>query len=125
MIGYSPKLPLARDTNDGLYGMNKTAAESIRQDLKMLLLTNPGERMMIPDYGVGLRKILFEQNILDTRSYLIDRINQQIKNYMNFLFIQDLVVDFNNSDENSVSVTIYYNIPYITNTQEMILDLQR
>ena len=41
MQGYSPKLPLQIDEIDGVYLMNKTPIESIKQNLKMLLLTNP------------------------------------------------------------------------------------
>ena len=32
----------------------------IKGQLTQLLLTNPGERVMLPDYGVGLRQYLFE-----------------------------------------------------------------
>lgn len=123
MIGYSPKLPLSRDSSEGLYGMNKTATESIKQDLKMLVLTNPGERMMNPDYGVGIKQILFELDTGDTSSFLIDRINQQVKNYMNFLEIIDLSVQTDTSNENSINVTIYYRVPYITGAQQLDINL--
>ena len=60
--GLSPKLPLTYDESEG-YRMNKKFAEMVLQNLKMLLLTNPGERIMEPDFGVGLKRYLFEQNI--------------------------------------------------------------
>ena len=63
MQGYSPKLPLVFDkTEDGPYGLNKTILETIKQNLKMLLLTNPGERIMNSDFGVGVRVFLFQQD---------------------------------------------------------------
>lgn len=34
--------------------------DSLRADLLSLLLTNPGERVMLPTYGVALRKLIFE-----------------------------------------------------------------
>lgn len=34
----------------------------IRADLIQLLLTNPGERVMLPAYGTALRKLVFEPN---------------------------------------------------------------
>lgn len=37
-------------------------AEQIKSDLLSLLLTNPGERVMLPNYGVNLRQFLFEPN---------------------------------------------------------------
>lgn len=34
----------------------------IRSDLLVLLMTNPGERVMLPEFGTPLRKLIFEQN---------------------------------------------------------------
>lgn len=36
--------------------------EQLKSDLLILLLTNPGERVMMPDYGTPLRQLLFEPN---------------------------------------------------------------
>ena len=60
-FGLSPKLPLRLDPSDG-YQLTKTYKEMVKQNLKMLILTAPGERMMDPVFGVGLRNFLFEQN---------------------------------------------------------------
>ena len=65
--GISPKLPLIPDDVDGPYGLNKTLTESIKQNFRNLMLTIPGERIMIPDFGVGLPRYLFEnQNNLNS-----------------------------------------------------------
>ena len=61
-VGYSPKLPLQYDSIDGYYKLNKTLHEVMKQNIKMVVLTSPGERMMQPDFGVGLRNYLFEQD---------------------------------------------------------------
>jgi phage baseplate assembly protein W len=36
--------------------------DQIKSDMLILLLTNPRERVMLPDFGTPLRKLLFEQN---------------------------------------------------------------
>jgi phage baseplate assembly protein W len=54
MSSLGVKLPLARDASDG-YGMIKSFKTMIRQNFKMLLLTSPGERIMEPNFGVGLK----------------------------------------------------------------------
>lgn len=36
--------------------------DQIKSDMLVLLLTNPKERVMLPDFGTPLRKLLFEQN---------------------------------------------------------------
>ena len=56
MSSISPSLPLSLDEQDG-YKMNKELVKAIQQNIKMLLLTVPGERVMDPDFGVGLKTI--------------------------------------------------------------------
>jgi phage baseplate assembly protein W len=40
----------------------KNGVDQIKADMLQLLLTNPGERVMLADYGVPLRKLIFEPN---------------------------------------------------------------
>lgn len=40
----------------------KSGTDQIKADLLQLLLTNPGERVMLPDYGTPLRTLIFEPN---------------------------------------------------------------
>lgn len=53
--------------------------DSIKADLLALLLTNPKERVMLPTYGTGLRKLLFEPNdpfvVEEARELIINAIN--------------------------------------------------
>lgn len=47
---------------------NSSNVDQIKADLLQLLLTNPGERVMLPEFGTPLRKLIFEPNdsILET-----------------------------------------------------------
>ena len=58
--GISPRIPLVYDQTDGPYQLNKTLKETFRQNLRMLLLTMPGERIMVPEFGVGIYGFLFD-----------------------------------------------------------------
>lgn len=44
------------------YWYSQSGVSTIKSDLLQLLLTNPGERVMLPEYGTALRKLLFEPN---------------------------------------------------------------
>ena len=59
--GISVKLPLTYNSFDGPYTLNKKTKEAVRQNFKNLVLTAPGERVMDPQFGVGMRNFLFEQ----------------------------------------------------------------
>ena len=60
MNGIGPELPLSRDEKHGVYSLIVSYREEVKQNFKNLLLTSPGERMMNPDFGVGMRRYLFE-----------------------------------------------------------------
>ena len=129
MNGHSAKLPLSKDNTDGLYGMNKTAEESIKQNFKMLLLTNPGERIMLPEYGVGLRQILFEQNTEDTKGIIVTRINEQVRRYLNVVSVGQIIItdgtenDVSSDLSNLINVKIYFSIPFLGVNDELNIDL--
>ncbi len=40
----------------------KNGIDQIKADLLQLLLTNPGERVMLPEFGTPLRRLFFEPN---------------------------------------------------------------
>ena len=58
-IKYAPKLPLELDSDNNFIKIDDIL-QNVRQKLKMLVLTNPGEKLMDPEFGVGIRKYLFE-----------------------------------------------------------------
>ena len=95
--GLSPKLPMSLHPADG-YRLTKTYKEMVKQNMRMLILTAPGERMMDPMFGVGLRNFLFEQNHAKTWGTIEGRINSQVKKYMPFVKV--LKVDFKPQDDN-------------------------
>jgi len=57
-----------------------TIKEQVKSNLINLLLTDKGERVNEPDFGVGLRRLLFESNV-DLES-LKENINKQITRYI-------------------------------------------
>lgn len=129
MFGYSAKLPLKQDQIDGLYSLNKTLEETIKQNFKMLLLTNPGERVMLPDYGVGLRQMLFDQSGEVIKEKIISKITSQLDKYLSIINLIGIEVNDgleNNPTENlsnTLNVRIYYNIPYLNVNDELNMDL--
>ena len=127
MPNYSPALPLTLDKADG-YKMNKSIKDVVKQNFMMLLLTAPGERIMMPNFGVGLRRFLFEP--LDRQQFarVERRIMEQVSIYMPFLTIVD--VQFLTEDEapnissNTLSVSVKYSIPSVNTIDEINLKLE-
>jgi phage baseplate assembly protein W len=114
-FGYSAVLPLQKDDADGFYVLTKTIAQNIKQNFKNLLLTAPGERVMLPNFGVGLKEFLFRNNSFELQNDISDRVNSQVKLYMPFLdvdkiefFEEETVI---NNFKNTLSIKIFYSVP--------------
>tara|TARA_R110000824_G_scaffold170181_5_gene347493 strand:+ start:22686 stop:23165 length:480 start_codon:yes stop_codon:yes gene_type:complete len=97
--GIAPRLPMHRDSEAGI-ALTQTISENTRQNLKMLLLTSPGERIMHIDYGVGIRRMLFEPKSKVVR-LLNSRIRSQVKTYMPYITITAL--EIHTEDEGNLS----------------------
>jgi len=112
--GYSPKLPLQHSDEDG-QKLTKTAREAIKQNLKMVILTAPGERVMDPAFGVGLRRYLFRPLIPSTFETIATSIRSQITKYMPFVNFRGINIETADQDQslgnNGIRITVSYAIP--------------
>jgi len=84
----------------------QTLKEQVKSNLINLLLTEPGERVNEPNFGVGLKGLLFEQN--PNVELLKEKINTQIQFYIPTISLSDVNVNFEN-DEYLLYIIISYN----------------
>ena len=109
MPGLSPKLPVTKDPVDG-FSLTKNYKEMIHQNFKNLILTSPGERIMDPNFGVGLRGYLFQQMTPLVFGDIEERIVQQVSTYLPFVEVLDILFSPEEDGEfiNSLAVRIEY-----------------
>lgn len=115
MASIAVKLPLVKSEIDG-FAMLKTIRSTAKQNFKMLLLTVPGERVMDPLYGVGLKRYLFQNFTQITFSEIDTKIREQVLIYMPALQIDEIQFSGSDFDSNSLVVRISYYLPAIANT---------
>ena len=85
----------------------------VEQNIKMVLLTNPGERIFDASFGVGLRRYLFltQQQIengipgSDGIAPLRNAIISQINNYIPYITVRNLELSY---DQHVLSVKFEY-----------------
>ena len=117
--GISVALPLRIDPIDGAYGLNKNVIQVASQNLKMIVLTSPGERIMHPQFGVGIRRYLFEQNSQFTLDEIKNKITQQVATYLPYINLLTVNVESpdipgglpGEKDESAVLIKIKYSVP--------------
>ncbi|GAB4275697.1 MAG: hypothetical protein Kow0092_31340 [Deferrisomatales bacterium] len=69
-----PLLPVPVDGSLGYPSLE----ESVRQGIRVVLLTRPGEQLMRPEFGAGLDRFLHEPNTLATRRRIRDAIQEAL-----------------------------------------------
>jgi phage baseplate assembly protein W len=112
MQGISVQLPLFYGANDGPYKLNKDLGQVVRQNLKNLLLTSPGERVMVPTFGAGLHEVLFQNKGDQLYNELNSRIYSQTKRWMPFIILESVEFrdssTFANMAPNELSIIITF-----------------
>jgi|TARA_A100001515_G_scaffold22705_1_gene17423 phage baseplate assembly protein W len=130
--GLSPKLPLNIDEING-YALNQNFKEVARQNLKMVILTSPGERIMIPEFGVGIRNYLFENVNTSTFNTIRQRIINQVASYLPYITIRNIEFTSERNDgisgvepssnSNYVNIQIRYSVPSMFISDTLILQI--
>ena len=112
--GFGPSLPLTRSDEDGHYSLHKTVAAEIKEDFKTLLKTNPGERVMDANFGIGIRRFLFEPNLEQTWANIDSRIRSQVKTYIPAIRINSIKFissdNFEGVHDNNLGIRIDFTI---------------
>ena len=107
----SPKLPLNRNSITG-YVLIDDYVTLVKQNFKNLLLTVPGERMMNPNFGIGLRRFLFENDDPLVYDAVAERIYEQVKKYLPYIQINDVIFNSSAADSSLPPNTMYVRVEY-------------
>ena len=117
-------LPFTRDNKTGWFDQSFTTLEAAKSNLKNLLLTMKGERLMQPNFGTDLMKLVFEQD----DGTLQDRIRETIIDAVDFWlpYLKLNTVEVNNSVEtddmnfNRFNVKLVFSIKNVPDKFETI-----
>tara|TARA_R100000808_G_C2152081_1_gene161368 strand:+ start:2267 stop:2674 length:408 start_codon:yes stop_codon:yes gene_type:complete len=82
----------------------------IKQNFKNLILTIPGERVMDPDFGVGIQRFLFEAAPVFASSDIQSELALKTQKYLPFVNIDNVLVEQTEEDHTLV-VRIFYSVP--------------
>jgi phage baseplate assembly protein W len=126
MAGITPKLPLFIDGINGI-ALITDYKELVKQNFKNLLFTIPGERVMDADFGVGLKRYLFELDNPGLHGRIAGRIRQQVEKYLPYVTIDDVIFstfDTNPAlDPNFLGVAVEYTIVPLDDVDKLELTL--
>lgn len=94
--------------------------EDIRESLRILLSTRPGERVMQPDYGCGLHAMVFENLDESTVTELKDTVERAILFYESRITLEGIDVNTEDELEGRLKIQLNYTVRK-TNTRSNIV----
>lgn len=100
--------------NNGFFAVTYTTKEQVKSDLKNLILTNRGERLMQPEFGCNLRQAIFEQIGPETYDYIRNEIETAISVWLPYIIVDnvDVTSDATSKDNNRINVRLDYTLAY-------------
>jgi hypothetical protein len=99
-------------SGNSVFGSTYTTQEQVISNLKNLLLTRKGERLMQPNFGTNIYDTLFENNTEDVRSLLKKTITKDINVWLPYITVNDIKISTSN-DMHQLTIAIHFQITNI------------
>jgi phage baseplate assembly protein W len=103
-ISFPPRLGA-----DGRWAWSQ-GEQNIREAIRVILLTEFRERMMLPEFGGNLQRYLFEPNTVTTRHAIAERVEKALAAWEPRLRIEEVEVEPMPDDPEAALVTIIYRL---------------
>ncbi len=99
--------------NNGMFNQAFSSFEQAKSNLKNLLLTNKGERILQPNFGTNLRELLFEQltdGVLEEK--LETAITDSINFWLPYIDVEEIEVDMSDEmkDTNTAGIRLKFSV---------------
>jgi phage baseplate assembly protein W len=107
---YAIGLALPIQITNVAFKQNYTEIEQLKSNIKNLLLTKRGERLMNPLFGAGVETVLFEPITDEFEDKIQDIITTSVERYIPNVSIDEINVDMSNEnkDKNSVNISLKF-----------------
>lgn len=124
---YALGLALPIQITNVAFKQNYTEIEQLKSNIKNLLLTKRGERIMNPGFGTGIETVLFEPITDEFEDKVQTLITDSIEKYVPNVSIDEINVDMSNEnkDKNSVNISLKFRSKNTGNTGETSFSIQQ
>lgn len=124
-FAYGLDFPLANGEN-GFFSQTFTSFDQAKANLRNLLLTKKGERIMQPEFGTGLRRLLFEPIDGQYEEKIKDTITRNVGFWLPYINIKDIEVEITDElkDKNQVNLHLKFTVGKQIDLQEVTFTVQ-
>jgi phage baseplate assembly protein W len=107
---YAIGITLPIQIGNNAFNQAFTTIEQAKSNIKNLLLTNRGERVMQPEFGSGLKELLFNFNDNKLETDIEDTIVNSLEYWLPYVIVDDIVIE--QSDDNKDSNIVYVSVSF-------------
>lgn len=100
--------------------------DQVKSNIKNLLLTKRGERILQPQFGSGLQSLLFEPNVDDLEGRIEDIINESLEQWLPYVTAEEIDIESTDElrDNNKINVSIKFRIGDDINLETLTFTVQ-
>ena len=117
-------LPIRKaDGPEGYFASSSTTIEAVKNNIRNLLRTNRGERLMHPNFGLNLRSYLFDQVTSEMILLIQNEIIDTFKVWLPFVNIKEVKVitgSANNIYGQTININVVFSIKQDPNTLDSV-----
>lgn len=84
--------------------------DNVRESIAVILRTEPGERVGLPEFGAGLARFLFEPNTVATHTRMQDAIRRALDRWERRIQVEAIDVAAHPGDPETAVATITYRL---------------
>lgn len=84
--------------------------DNVRESIRVILLTEPGQRLMREDFGCGLRRFLFEPNTVTTRQLIRERVEKAIGRWEPRVQVDEVTVEADADNPRLIGINVLFRL---------------
>ncbi len=96
---------------------------NVRESIQVSLLTERGERIMLPEFGAGLSRFLFEPNTPATRQLIRDQMTKVLAQWEPRIAVESIEVEPDPVDAQAAIATLTYKLVATQTRERMSLSV--
>ena len=118
---YAIGITLPLQISNVAFNQSFTTLEQVRTNIKSLLLTKRGERVMQPNLGSGLNELVFDMNDDTLASDIEDTIVGTLEEWLPYVTVEEIDIEQTDElkDTNRINISLKFRIGDSINLNEL------
>lgn len=113
-VGFPVRLTSEQTLESAIY------EEDIRQAIRIILGTNPGERLMRPDFGAGLNQFVFDPVNTATMAQFKAQVEEALIDWEPRIDVDEVKVSADPSERNTLLIEVHYRVRATDSRQNLV-----